>query len=178
MRVSFVVCMMLSQALRHGAYRHFVAEGPEAADDPGGSERHQGCSIELVTPVDVGHVDLRDGLIQRLQRIQQRDGAEREAGRVDDHGSGALAGLLDPIDQHTFVIGLTEFARQSQLIRDPPAQLLHLLERGTAVQVRFTHAQQVEVGSVEDVDGAAHGWIFRGSRQALSNLESCFTIQE
>ncbi|MCY1560077.1 hypothetical protein D9M68_971750 [compost metagenome] len=55
------------------------------------------------------------------------------------------------------MVGLAKLATQTQFARDALAELLHLRERGAAVEVRLAHAQQIQVGSVEDVDGAGHG---------------------
>ena len=50
--------------------------------------------------VDVRDVHLDERLRQQLQRIEDRNAIEGEAGRIDDHGGLEIECLLDPIHEH------------------------------------------------------------------------------
>ncbi|MCY1462782.1 hypothetical protein D9M71_805910 [compost metagenome] len=107
--------------------------------------------------MDVRQVQLNQWCVEQLQRIQDRNRVKRKAGRVDDHGSALLEGLLNPVDHHAFVVGLAKVDDQIKLFGQPLTALADLFERGVAIDVRLTTTQQIEVRAVEDEDGAVHG---------------------
>ena len=78
--------------VRRPAGQH-VAVGTGAADDAPGRARDDRMAVQLVAGVDVGDVHLHHGAVEGLERVEERDGGEREGGRVDDDGIGGLAGL-------------------------------------------------------------------------------------
>jgi hypothetical protein len=75
--------------------------------------------------------------------------------RVEDDpdqrsGADGGTGLLQPIDEDAFVIGLAHLDGPPELGRHPLALLTDVSEGLGAVDLRLARAQQVEVGSVED----------------------------
>ena len=64
-----------------------VAIWAQAADDALDRARQLRMPMKLVAGMDVGDVDLDDGSVERLERIINRNGRERVAGRIDDDGS-------------------------------------------------------------------------------------------
>src|SRR5262245_56616170 len=79
-------------------------------------------------------------------------------GRIDDDADRALgARLLDPVDDVALVVRLAEDDLPAELLGLLAHQLLDVGERRAAVLLRLTRAEQIEVGSVEDVNGVGHG---------------------
>ena len=65
--------------------------------------------------------------------------------------------LVQPIDQHAFVIGLAKVDLEAELARaSRPASPRYRRGYG-AVNLRLARAEQVEVGAVQDEDGVGHG---------------------
>ena len=63
---------------------------------------------------------------------------------------------MDPVDDLAFVVGLAERDLEAAAGGEPPAQLLDIGERLVTVDVGLTHAEQVQVRPVQDVDPLAH----------------------
>jgi len=57
--------------------------------------------------MDIGDVNLHHRPLKRIQRIKDRNRRVAECTGVDDDPIGNPPGLLDPINQHTFMIALT-----------------------------------------------------------------------
>ena len=60
--------------------------------------------------------------------------------------------LLDPVDQFAFDVRLAEDDIDAEALGGVAAKLLDVGERGAAVFLRLARAEQVQIGSVEDVD--------------------------
>src|ERR1700732_3523936 len=127
-----------------------VAMGPQAADHGGGGVGDLRMTVVLVAGVDVGDVHLDHRSLERLDRIDDGDRGEGIGGRIDDDGIGALPRRLDQVDQLAFMVRLVKGKRKSKLGRFALASLLDLRQRRGAVNMRLAHAEQVEVGAVED----------------------------
>jgi hypothetical protein len=54
------------------------------------------------------------------------------------------------------MIGLAKHYREPMSLRRGAAELLDFAERGAAVKLRLARAEQVEVRSIEDVNGFRH----------------------
>src|SRR5450432_1318686 len=104
--------------------------------------------------MNVGDMNLDHRKLGCLQRVEQRDRRERISGGIDDDSDRMLASLMNPIDQLSFVIGLAKNEVQSESRTSGGTTLLDLGEGGAAVKVRFARSQQIEVGTVENVDAA------------------------
>ena len=109
-----------------------------------------------------------------------RDRGVGEAGRIDHDAGGLLgAGLLNPVDDLALVVRLPELDREAVRGRGLAAELLDVLERGAAVDLRLARAEQVEVRAVEHVDGLGHGLAMRAApfrslpAQANSSPRQC-----
>jgi hypothetical protein len=82
-----------------------------------------------------------------------------------------LAGLVHPIDQLAFVIGLPKEQVQTKTRTYPVTALLYPGERLVAVEVRFALPQQVEVGAVQDIDALQ---VF--SDRSRASAAACYTL--
>ena len=63
---------------------------------------------ERLALVDIAHVHFDDRLLERQQRIEDRDRGVGQTGAVDDQPVGLLPRLLNPVDQFALGIRLTE----------------------------------------------------------------------
>src|SRR4029077_20991034 len=77
--------------------------------------------------------------------------------RIDDEADGLLsARFLNPIDDLAFVIGLAKYHRKPVMLRGRAAEFFDVGQRGAAVELRLPAAEQIEIGSVQDIDGLRH----------------------
>ena len=79
-----------------------------------------------------------------------------EGGRIDYDAGGALARLVNPVDQLKLGIGLAEFDVQSQLSGCASALGLYVGQRLVSVDFGFALAEQVQVGAVQNIDDRVH----------------------
>src|SRR6516165_1727892 len=79
-----------------------------------------------------------------------------EGGRIDYYTGGALARLVNPVDQLKLGIGLAEFDAESQLSGRVPALGLYVGQRLVSVDFGFALAEQVQVGAVQNIDDRVH----------------------
>src|SRR5262245_48958319 len=107
-------------------------------------------SMQLVSGMDVGDVDLDDGPVESLEGIVDRNGRERVAGWIDDDGIRALARRLDEIDESPLMVRLLEYQGCADMLGERCAACLDSGKCGRAVDVRLPHAQQIEIGAIED----------------------------
>ena len=66
--------------------------------------------------------------------------------------------LVDPVDDLVFAVRLVKAKLESVLRGDLAAIGLDIGKRFVTVDVRLALAEQIEVGTVQHVDDAAHGW--------------------
>jgi hypothetical protein len=92
-----------------------------------------------------------------LQRIEDGDRGVRKGAGVDHDACGLLARLLDPGDQLALVVRLAKVDRKPERAGPRLAPAANVGERLVAVDGGLTGAEQVEVGSVQDVDRLGHG---------------------
>jgi len=90
-------------------------------------------------------------------RVAQGDGRVGVAAGIEDDRPGAARrGLVQPVDQMAFMVGLAEVEGYAQL----PGPIAHhpsdIVERVAPINLGFAGAEQVEVGAVEDKDGGGH----------------------
>jgi len=106
-----------------------------------------------------------------LERIEQRHRREGVSGGIDDDPDCMLAGLVHPIDQLAFVIGLPKDQVQTKTRTHPVTTLLYAGGRLVAVEVRFALPQQVQVGPVQDLDALQ---VF--SDRSRASAAACYTL--
>ena len=76
--------------------------------------------------------------------------------------------LVDPVDDLVFAVGLVEAKFKAVFAGDLAAIGLDIGKRFMAVDMRLALAEEIEVGTVQYVDDAAHGWLrIRFNRSAL-----------
>src|SRR5450830_2174023 len=78
-------------------------------------------------------------------------------------------GLVQPINQHAFVIALTKIDRQIMGSSGLQTQLFDIGQTMCAIDSRFTFDEEIQVGTVEDEDffhGNCSGWMVLPVRAA------------
>jgi hypothetical protein len=96
------------------------------------------------------HLDRRQpdggyGVLEGPARVGQ-------GARVYDQAVHPGSGVVEAIDQRTFVVGLECFDLQSELGSPVSDMILELSQRGGSVDLRLADAKQVQVGAVENED--------------------------
>src|SRR5262245_32434293 len=112
--------------------------------------------MQFVTRMDVRDVYLDEGTIKSLQGIEDGNGSKRVGCGVHDERIGLLACRLDPIDQCAFVIGLMKLKRDTQPLGELSATCFNGGERRRPIDVWLAHAQEVEIGAVENHKARDH----------------------
>src|SRR6266481_3597437 len=102
--------------------------------------------------VDVAHMHLDNRLTKGQKRIKDSDRGIGQTGAVDDQAIGLLACLLDPVDQHAFVVGLTEVERDSTGLRMTAATCLNLRKTFGAVDATWVHPVEIGRRPVQEKD--------------------------
>ena len=110
-----------------------------------------GMVAEALASVDVGQVHLDEGDGHRSQGVAHGDAGMRVGSGVDDDERGPVGtGGLDAVDQRAFVVAL-EMVEGSPM---PAGQVgqpgIDVGQRGVAVDLGLTGAQQVQVGAMND----------------------------
>lgn len=119
-----------------------------AATDSG----EQGRVPELLSGVNVREVDFDRGHGHGNNGIAKSHRGVSVSGGVEDDDISGAFGLLNPIDQFTFIVGLPEFDLGSEFPGALSDQGLDFGEGLSSVFVRLTSAQKVEVWAVEEED--------------------------
>lgn len=115
---------------------------------------------------DVGKVDLDHRQVGAAQRVVDRDRGMGIGAGIDDDAGRAAARLLDPVDELALVIRLAEVDGEAQQSGPLVAGFLDIAQGFAAIESRLAHAEQVEVGAVEDKDrrlghGRSQSWLVR-----------------
>ena len=80
------------------------------------------------------------------------------AAGIDDHTPRLGSHVMDEIDHAAFEIALMEDHLKVQGLGQRPAVALDIGQRLPAMYLRLARADQVGIGSVDDVDQTAHGF--------------------
>lgn len=124
------------------------------------SGHHSDCEVgqirvmaERFACVNIGkmHFDKRNG--NRRQRIADRHAGVGVSRRIDDDEINVItAGLVDTLNQGTFVIVLKGFDERTGSISATSQRAIDIVERGESVMLGFAAAQQIQVGAVHNQD--------------------------
>ena len=101
-------------------------------------------------------MQLDDRAGEVLERIEDRNRGVCISCRIDNDASSYSDGLLDPVDELTFVVGLAEADFETHAFRPLLTGCLDLAERRRAIDLRLTRAEKVQVGAVQNIDGLGH----------------------
>src|SRR5438552_9440122 len=105
---------------------------------------------EALAPKDVRQVDLDDRQPGGEKGVEHRNRSVGQRARVENNSLGRFAGLLDPIDKLTFVIGLAEVDLEVECPGSRRAALLDVAERVMAIDRGVADPKQVQIGAVQD----------------------------
>ena len=170
--VSWAPCSALALLGRHrgeAVDRERIALDAEAADHGLGGKRNIGMVAPGLARMDVADVALDRRHADALDGVMARDRSVGQAARIE-HDAGRLlgAGLLDPIDDHALVVGLAKLDAEAVRVGGLAAELLDVLERRMAIDVRLAGAEQIEVRAVEHVDRFGVDWPWARLRVLLA----------
>src|ERR1700722_11977438 len=124
---------------------------------------------KMFTRVDIRQMHLDDMGVRTLDGIEDGDRGVAVSPCVKDHRLACAPRVLDPGDEITFVVGLTEMQRHVFTARCCRKARLDIGKRLVAIDIRLTAAEQIEVGSVEDVNRLDHGALLRGPARSFLN---------
>ena len=111
---------------------------------------------ERLASVHVRDVHLDDRELAGVQGIEDRYRRMRERGRVDDDAAGPLPRFVNPVDDLVLGIALVKRDFEPELLPDTAAIGLDVREGFIAVDRGLALAEEVQVGTVQDVDDTAH----------------------
>jgi hypothetical protein len=95
--------------------------------------------------LDGGKADGGDGVAERDRRMRVRAG-------VEENGVEPAGGLVDPLDELALVVRLARVDLDAELRAEAAERRVDLRERRTAVDIRLTRPEEVEVGPMKDED--------------------------
>jgi hypothetical protein len=101
-------------------------------------------------------VHLDDGLLERVERVQDGDRGVGQRTGVDDDARRLRARLMDPANDLVLGIALQEADMQSAGAGGARTVLFDVGQRFMAVDFRLALAEKVEVRTVQDVDLVSH----------------------
>ncbi len=160
------------QEVRHGVDRQRITVDAKAADEGRGRQGDVGVAAECFALVRIRNVQFDDRLLDHVERIEDRDRRMRKSRRIDDDAGGAVDGAVDPLDELRFAVRLMEGDHEPARLGPSPAHFLDLGQRRRAVDVRFAPAEQIEVGTVQNKDGFAHGGLSSALSEASAQVMS------
>ena len=112
---------------------------------------------KLLAGMDIADMHLNDRRLHREQRVQNRDRCRRVARGIDDKpGRFFRPRIIDPIDDLALVIGLAEDQCKTVSLGRSAAKLFDVGKRRPAIDMGLAGAEQIEVGSVKDVNSFGH----------------------
>src|SRR6188508_3234026 len=134
-----------------------VADRPEAGDASDRNVGEIGALPEALARMNVREMHLDERNLHGEQRVPERDARVREPGGVeDDEGHVTRGRLMDACDQVGLRVALERGEAMTRFRRELCHLLVDLLQADVSVQPGLAHAQQVEVGTVEQQD-VSHG---------------------
>ena len=107
--------------------------------------------------VDVGQVHFDHRQFHRGQGVAQRHRGVGPGGGVDDDAGDPAAGLVDPVEQLAFLVGLAEVHGEAARLGEGRAFVGDFAQGPPAVGLWLAGAEQIQVGAVQDQYRARHG---------------------
>src|SRR5688572_21083202 len=98
---------------------------------------------------DIAEMDFNRRLACGADRVAEGNRRMGEPARIDHDPLRRTAGLLHPIDQLAFVIGLPEIDRKTKAGGSFPAIRIDLGKRTAAIDGRLARTEEIEVRAVE-----------------------------
>ena len=128
-----------------------VAVEAEAGDDALADGRQEGLVTERLARIDVADVDLDDGSGDGSDSVGDGDRGVGVAASVEHDAAVVKAHGLKAVDNLTLDVALIHIDR---VMRELVGQLLQILvERAVAINLGLTQAHEVQVRTVDNVDG-------------------------
>src|SRR5271163_1905103 len=145
--------------MRHASQRQRISLGPKPRDHPVSAKRYIGAVAEFLALVYVRNVNFDDRRMEGIQCIEDRDRRMGECGGIDHDAGCDFSRLVNPVDDLVFAVGLVKAKLKSELGGELAAVSLNIGKRLVTVDVRLSLAEQIEVGTVQNVDDTTHGWL-------------------
>ncbi len=122
----------------------------EAADDTLAGCRDEGMVAELFTLMDIGDVHLDDGALQRADAVVESHRRMGIGSGIEHDAVVTEAHLLHLVDELALDIALVIVDGDVGILCPQLRQIL--VEGGRAVDARLTGAEEVQIGTIDDLD--------------------------
>lgn len=133
--------------------RQCIGAGAEAGDGAARDRGNPALVAEGLAGVGVGEMDLDDRDLDALDGVVEGNGGVGERAGVEEDGEAAArGGLVQPVDEMAFVVGLAQVYAQAKGQGLVGEGIRDAVEGVMAVDLRLAGAEQVEVGAVQDHD--------------------------
>jgi hypothetical protein len=97
--------------------------------------------------------------IDRAQCVPDRDRSVRVGTRIDQNSLAFFSGILNPVNQLTFVIALQKLNFQPVLRPKIAARLFDLSQRRLPVNLGLTSAKHIQIRTIQDVNCLHTYWL-------------------
>ena len=114
---------------------------------------------ELFPPVNIRQMDFYHWDFDRAQCIPDRDRRVRVAARIDQNSLALFPGILNPVNQVTFVIALQKLDFQVMVRAKIAARLFDLSQRRFSVNLRLTSTKQIQIRTIQDINCLHTYWL-------------------
>ena len=113
--------------------------------------------LKILENFDISQMNFNDRRFYSANGVMQSDGCMCECTRIEYHCRRVDVCVMQPVDQLAFMIGLAKHCGKPQIPGMGITGLFDVAERQGAIDLRLPRAEEIEIWSVEDVNGFAHG---------------------
>src|SRR5580704_14696720 len=146
----------LVEQIRKTSQRQRIALSSKPRDYAVGAKRYIGVVTKFLALVDVRYVNFDDRRLEGVQCVEDRDRRMRECSRIDHDAACGFSCLVNPVDDLVFTVRLVKAKLKSELSGHPAAISLDISKSFMSVDVGLALAKQIQIGTVQHVDHAAH----------------------
>ncbi len=135
-----------------GLETEHVASGPETRNDADREIGEERLATSRLAGEDVGEVNLDERDADGEEGVPHRDRGMGERRGVHDGAVCRLRQRLHELYQLAFMVGLAPGQLNAERRRALTDEALQIGKRLAAVELRFTRAEEIEIGTVQDGD--------------------------
>ena len=102
--------------------------------------------------MNIRQMDFYHRDFDRAQCVPDRDRSVRVGARIDQNSLAFFPGILNPVNQLTFVIALQKLDFQAMLRPKIAARLFDLSQRRLPVNLGLTSTKQIQIRTIQDIN--------------------------